>query len=69
MTIRLTINGERREVSHTCLADLLSELGYSPESRGVAVAVNRELVPKNGWQGYNLSTGDSVEIVSAVQGG
>ncbi|WP_417233476.1 sulfur carrier protein ThiS [Arthrobacter sp.] len=37
--------------------------------RGVAVAVNGEVVPRSAWAGTPLAAGDHVELLSAVQGG
>lgn len=37
--------------------------------RGVAVAINGEVVPRSAWAGRHLSPGDHVELLSAVQGG
>lgn len=36
---------------------------------GVAVARNAEVVPRSQWSSVVLTTGDDVEIVTAVQGG
>jgi sulfur carrier protein len=37
--------------------------------RGVAVAVNGEVVPRAAWAGTALRDGDRVEVLSATQGG
>jgi sulfur carrier protein len=66
---RIRVNGETRPLLHRDLMGLLEEMGYSRESRGVAVAVNDEVVPRARWKEHRLAPGDSVEIVSAVQGG
>ena len=41
----------------------------SPLARGVAVAVNGEVVPRTGWPGAALRDGDQVEVLTAAQGG
>ncbi|MEJ3750882.1 sulfur carrier protein ThiS [Actinomycetes bacterium KLBMP 9797] len=38
-------------------------------TRGVAVAVNGEVVPRTGWPGAALRDGDQVEVLTAAQGG
>jgi sulfur carrier protein len=38
-------------------------------ARGVAVAVNGEVVPRAGWPGAALRDGDEVEVLTAAQGG
>ncbi|MEU7793582.1 sulfur carrier protein ThiS [Micromonospora tulbaghiae] len=37
--------------------------------RGLAVAVNGEVVPRGGWSASVLRDGDRVEVLSATQGG
>jgi len=37
--------------------------------RGVAVAVNGEVVPRSGWSAEQLCDGDRVEVLIAAQGG
>src|SRR5690606_832247 len=36
---------------------------------GVAVALNGEVVSKSAWSSTRLSTGDEIEVLTAVQGG
>ncbi|MDG4804681.1 sulfur carrier protein ThiS [Micromonospora sp. WMMD980] len=39
------------------------------QQRGLAVAVNGEVVPRGGWSASVLRDGDRVEVLSAAQGG
>ncbi|MGA3539426.1 sulfur carrier protein ThiS [Melissospora conviva] len=64
----VTVNGDPREVTGgSTVADLVEEL--SAGHRGVAVAVNGEVVPRTGWPAVTLRAGDRVEVLSAAQGG
>lgn len=68
MTCTLLVNGEPRTVPPDCtVARLLGilELG----ERRVAVAVNREVVPRSTHGSHRLGPGDRVEILEAVGGG
>jgi sulfur carrier protein len=38
-------------------------------ARGVAVAVNGEVVPRSAWETTGLHPGDRVEVLTAAQGG
>jgi sulfur carrier protein len=68
MTIRL--NGTERDLPDgTTVADALALLDVGPSARGVAVAVDREVVPRGRWSETVLRDGDDVEIVMAIQGG
>jgi sulfur carrier protein len=66
--VTLTVNGDPREVAPgATLADLVIQLVSSV--KGVAAAVNGEVVPRRAWPETPLADGAVVEIVTAVQGG
>lgn len=66
----VVVNGERRELAAgTTLAGLVASLADAPEGRGVAVALDGEVVPRGQWQRTEVSEGARVEVVAAVQGG
>jgi len=66
----LQVNGEPRELPDgTTVAQLVAALPGTPEGRGVAVALDGEVVPRASWGATELRDGASVEIVVAVQGG
>jgi sulfur carrier protein len=67
--VPLWVNGERRTVASADVRGLLSELGYAPDARGVAVARNGEVVPRSAWETTRVAADDRIEIVGAVQGG
>ena len=68
MTIRATVNGTPGDLAPgTTVADLVAERCPSP--RGVAVALNGEVVPRSTWSDTPVAAGDAVEIVSAAAGG
>lgn len=51
------------------VGDLLAELGVEPQARGVAVAVDGEVVPRTEWDRRSVPAGARVEALSAMQGG
>ena len=64
------VNGRRRDVADgTTIAALVEELGVSPGGRGVAVALDAEVVPRAQWDGRVVPEGAQVEVVTAIQGG
>ena len=66
----LVVNGESREVGPgVTVRALLTSFPHAPDGRGVAVAVDGEVVPRGAWERTALSEGARVEIVAAVQGG
>lgn len=67
-TLRITVNGEERLVSAgTSVADVVASLVV--DARGLAVAVDRDVVPRARWAETSLEAGASVEVVTAVAGG
>ncbi len=66
--MNVTVNGESRTLDEgSTLADLLdTEIG---SRRGTAAAVDGEVVPRGDWASFSLADGQSVELLTAVQGG
>ena len=68
MTIWL--NGVEAELpAGSTLAEAVAAVGAPAEGRGIAAAVDGEVVPRDQWTGMALSEGQRVEVVQAVQGG
>ena len=66
--VQLTVNGERRAVPAACTLRRLLQL-LDLEGRRVAVAVNRDVVPRSAFASRQLAAGDRIEILEAVGGG
>jgi sulfur carrier protein len=68
VAMRVTVNGEATELpAGTSVAALLASLEIEP--RGVAVAVDGEVVTRRSWAERSLAAGERVEILSIAQGG
>lgn len=69
--IDVTLNGESRTVNaEATIADVLREMDLDPSSpKGIAVAVNDEVVRRGAWEATALNEGDRVEVITARQGG
>lgn len=65
--MKISLNGEPREVNATRLSDVLAELGLA-DAR-VATAVNGQFVPAAGRAATELAEGDRLEVVAPQQGG
>lgn len=52
----------------TTLSQLLHKLGFE-ESRGLAIAINDQVVPKTEWDDYALRPDDHITLIRATQGG
>lgn len=68
--MRVVVNGELQELDGgATVLDVVASLASAPEGRGVAVALDGEVVPRGQWAGTPLREGAQVEVVVAVQGG
>jgi sulfur carrier protein len=66
--MRISLNGSPHELTDdTTVAALLDSVVGS--SRGSAVAVDGEVVPRSTWSAVTLRDGQDVELITAVQGG
>ena len=68
--MKIRVNGEEKTVTPNLnVRDLISVLELDPTQSGIAVAVDREVIPKTEWKATELREGSEVEIIRAVQGG
>jgi sulfur carrier protein len=66
--VSIIVNGDPSEVAPgTTVSGLLEALDVP--DRGVAVAVDAEVVPRGEWASFALADGARVEVLVAVQGG
>ncbi|HEV3047389.1 MAG TPA: sulfur carrier protein ThiS [Solirubrobacteraceae bacterium] len=66
----ILLNGERSEVrAGETVAQVLGRLGLERDARGVAVAIDGEVVPRAGWDTRVVGEGARVEVLTAMQGG
>ena len=64
----ILVNGSELALpAGTTVAELVSS--WCPSPVGIAVARNREVVPRSAWSSTGLADRDVVEIVSAAAGG
>lgn len=66
----VTVNGERRQLpASATVASVVELLEVSPGGRGVAVALDGEVVTRSRWAQTELADGAQIEVVAAIQGG
>ncbi len=66
--MKIKVNGKEMDIDREItLSDLLERLDIIP--RGIAVEVNREIVPKSLYGEKVIKAGDIIEIVRMVGGG
>jgi sulfur carrier protein len=64
------VNGEETQLQAGApLAQALALLGIKTSTRGVAVAIDGEVLPRERWEQITLEDGARVEVLAAIQGG
>jgi sulfur carrier protein len=67
--MNLSVNGASSPLpSPATVAGLVATISEAP-GRGIAVAVNGEVIPRSAWDATGLQPGDRVEVLTAAQGG
>ena len=68
--MRVLLNGEETELSAGATVQAaLDALELPGAGRGVAVAVDAEVVPRGEWAAHELRDGARIEVLRAIQGG
>ena len=66
--MKVMLNGEPQAApAPPTVGAMVDALGRG--RKGVAVAVNEEIVPRSQWDATTLHDGDRVEVLTAAQGG
>jgi sulfur carrier protein len=65
--MRVTVNGEQREINSSSVDALLGELEY--DGTHFAIALNYDVLPRSQWAQTPLKSGDEIEIITPRQGG
>ena len=68
--MRVVLNGAERELDEgTTVQAAVEALDLPAAGRGVAVAVDAEVVPRTQWETHTLQDGARIEVLRAIQGG
>jgi len=68
--VNVTVNGEARRLSPgATVASVLALLDVAPGARGVAVALDGEVVSRSLWEQTPVGENAQIEVVAAIQGG
>lgn len=66
--MRVSVNGSDCEFDDgTTIAAMIEAIAGT--TRGRAVAVDGDVVPRSVWERYTLRPGQAIQLISAVQGG
>lgn len=68
--ITVEVNGRPTRLSDgATVQTVLGDLELDPQRRGIAVALDAEVVPRSQWPRRALKDGARVEVLTAMQGG
>jgi sulfur carrier protein len=68
--VRVLLNGSEAELAEgATVRTAVEALDLPGTGRGVAVAVDAEVVPRGEWETHELRDGARVEVLRAIQGG
>ena len=68
--MKVIVNGDETDVgTGATVRALIDGLDLPASGRGVAVAVDAEVVPRGAWDETELHDGARVEVLRAIQGG
>jgi sulfur carrier protein len=68
MSVRVSLNGQLRDVAASTLEGLLLETGHALAA-AMACAVNGDFVPRARWSACLLHDGDRIDVIAPVTGG
>jgi len=65
--MRVIINGEKKNVYHSKLSEMVGELKINPDI--IVIELNQRIIKKTEWNMALLKEDDRIEIISFVGGG
>ncbi|HET9508756.1 MAG TPA: sulfur carrier protein ThiS [Gaiellaceae bacterium] len=68
--MKVLLNGAERELAEgATVKAAVDALDLPAAGRGIAVAVDAEVVPRTQWEEHTLQAGARIEVLRAIQGG
>jgi sulfur carrier protein len=67
--MEITVNQQSYSVSEVCSLQQMLDTVLLQPAKGIAIAVNQEIIAKSNWSNHLLNPGDNLIIIKATQGG
>ena len=67
--MQIIFNNQHKEIKDKSPVQLLLDEWLGEKQKGIAVAVNGEVIPKTNWSTHLLNNNDEVLLIKATQGG
>jgi len=65
----VSVNDESHKIEQDCTLNQLLEIIGRTDTRGIAVAKNNDVVPRDIWTHTYMNENDKIMIIQATQGG
>ncbi|MHA4894248.1 sulfur carrier protein ThiS [Pedobacter sp. PWIIR3] len=67
--MEITVNQQNYSVSEACSLQQLLDTVLALPAKGIAIAVNQEIIARHNWETHILCPLDNLTIIKATQGG
>ena len=68
--LTLSVNGDALSVpAGSTVADVVAQVVGADDPKGIAVAVDRSVIPRSQWHSTPVLVGSQIEVVTAAAGG
>ena len=67
--MEITVNEKKYDLEESCSVEQMLAVVLETGARGIAVAINQNIVSKTDWPVCTLRHGDQVILIKATQGG
>ena len=67
--MQIIFNNQIKEIENACPLQHLLDEWPGEKQKGIAVAVNGQVIPKIDWHTHLLNSNDDVLLIRATQGG
>jgi sulfur carrier protein len=69
LNMEITINQQQHQLQEACSVEQMLAIVLANVPKGIAVAVNQNIISKSQWPDHVLKAGDQVILIKATQGG
>ena len=67
--MEITVNQQSYPLVDPCSLQQMLDTVIQQPAKGIAVAVNQEIIVRGDWSSHLLNPGDNITIIKATQGG
>jgi sulfur carrier protein len=67
--MQVTINNKQTTISTLGKVDEVFAFLNIPNPKGIAIAVNNNVLPKSEWTSFTIKENDKITVIRATQGG